>query len=148
MRHELTNLNIKHREFDKLLRKYDAMPDMYYPHTAEVGPVKFGHPERMAELGYRPGQAVNLWEWMAGSATLSTHARQQGVPHLPPIDHRWAFHMARINDQEKLMYSQLVYGCDVLFASPTCTPWGGHSRGWDPSQRRAQRMAQGTALEF
>ena len=41
-----------------------------------------------------------------------------------------------------------MYGVDVIFASPTCTPWGAHSRSWPADKRRVQRAAQGLSLQF
>ena len=67
---------------------------------------------------------------------------------LPPIDHRWGFHMGTKPIQEKLLYTLLVYGTDLLFGSPTCTPWGGHARSWDENNRAEQRQAQGRTLDF
>ena len=58
------------------------------------------------------------------------------------------FHMGTRSVQEKLLYTQLVYGTDVLFASPTCTPWGGHARSWDAANRHKQRHAQSRTLQF
>ena len=51
-------------------------------------------------------------------------------------------------DQEALLFIQLVFGVEVLFAAPTCTPWGGHSRSWSPADRRSQRQHQKGALKF
>ena len=141
-------MNFSITETEKLLRKYDSMPDAYYVDGVGIGPVRFGSVHYMASLGYQPGKSSAIWEWMAGSATLSAHARLRGLSHLPPVDHRWGFHMGRIGDQQKLLYSLLVSGCDVLFAAPTCTPWGGHARSWDAFQRKAQRLAQARTLQF
>ena len=135
-------------ETQKLVKKYDAMPDKYYDGVDEVGPVCFGSRRMMEQHGFTPAVPVQIWEWMAGSATLSTTARDAHMDHLPPIDHRWGFHMGTKPVQEKLLFTQLVYGTDVLFAAPTCTPWGGHARGWDAANRDAQRLAQSRTLQF
>ena len=102
-----------------MLNKYDAMPDVYYvdPDTDPVRPVLFGNRHKMGELGFQPGASTQLWEWMAGSGSLSAAARADGVTHLPPIDHRWGFHIGNADIQEKLLYTQLVFGTDVLFRS-------------------------------
>ena len=137
-----------HSELEKLIRKYDAMPDIYYTDTVPVGPGQLGNRSWMHRLGYQPGDTTQLWEWMAGSASLSAAARTDDMTHLPPIDHRWGYHVGATDDQEKLIYVQLIFGTDVLFAAPTCTPWGGHARGWDKDNRTRQRDAQQSTLQF
>ena len=50
--------------WEKLIRKYDAMPDVYYLNSIGVGPVLFGNRHRMEELGFQPGsisQIGNGW---------------------------------------------------------------------------------------
>ena len=47
-----------------------------------------------------------------------------------------------------MLYALLVYGCEVLFASPTCTPWGNNSRGWPKAKLRQERAAEGLTLQF
>ena len=129
LRQELRSQNFDNADCEKILRKYDAMPDVYYEGTGTtpVGPMLFGNRLQMESLGFRPGESTQLWEWMAGSATLSAMARTRQISHLPPIDHRWGWHIGNADIQEKLLYAQLIYGTDVLFAAPTCTPRGGHS---------------------
>ena len=65
------------------------MPDKFYDGTNEIGPVGFGSRRVMDKHGYTPAVPSALWEWMAGSATLSAAARAEGMTVLPPIDHRW-----------------------------------------------------------
>ena len=85
---------------------------------------------------------------MAGSATLSAVARTEGISHLPPMDHRWGFHIGKKEIQEKLLYTQLLYDTSVLFAAPTCTPWSGHAREWDEPNRTKQRDLQKSTLQL
>ena len=35
----------------------------------------------------------------AGSGRLSSTARDKGVSHLPPVDHRWGYHLEQIREQ-------------------------------------------------
>ena len=101
----------------------------------------------MDNLGLTKGCPAQLWEFMAGSGKLSATARAENVSHLPPVDHRWGYHLGRFADQLKILYVFLVYGCEVLFASPTCTPWGNNSRGWD-KRRNSDENVPGRACHY
>ena len=133
---------------ERLIKKYLCMPDHYYDGDAGTGPQELGDEAVMKELGFEKGCRTQLWELMAGSAKLSATARKEEVSHLPPVDHRWGFHVGRFADQLRLLYVFLVYGCEVLFASPTCTPWGSNSRSWDKGKLRRERAAEGLTLQF
>ena len=133
---------------EKMVKKYQCMPDLYYDGESFVGPEELGEDTIMDNLGLVKGAPVQLWEFMAGSGKLSATARAQNVSHLPPVDHRWGYHLGRFADQVKLLYVFLVYGCEVLFASPTCTPWGNNSRGWDKQKLRRDRAWEGLSLQF
>ena len=148
LREELKAQQFTNDQTQKLIKKYDQMPDKFYEGINEIGPVCFGSRQMMDKHGYTPSVPTDLWEWMAGSATLSATARTRKMTVLPPIDHRWGFHMGTKPTQEKLLYTLLVYGTDLLFGSPTCTPWGGHARSWDEENRAEQRQAQGRSLDF
>ena len=67
---------------------------------------------------------------------VAAHRSQMGFPH------------GHQTNSGKLLYTLLVYGTDLLFGSPTCTPWGGHARSWDENNRAEQRQAQGRTLDF
>ena len=140
--------NFQPLETEKLINKYDVMPDLYYADTDPVRAEGFGNRQMMERIGHSPGDVCTMWEWTAGSAHLSATARDQGVSHLPPIDHRWGFHLGRTCDQERLLYSCLVHGTDCLFAAPTCTPWGGHARSWDRAKRHHERLHQSCTLQL
>ena len=89
-----------------------------------------------------------MWEVCAGSGKLSAWSRQEEVTHLPPVDFRWGFDMRTLKRQIPILYAFLVYGCNVLFASPNCTPWGANARQWPAAQRREKRVAESKTLQF
>ena len=113
-----------------------------------IRPDQLGVSTVMQSLGLARGVPAQLWEWMSGSATLSSHARRQQLPHLPPLDHRYGYHLARIPVQMNVLYTLLMYGTQCVFASPTCSPWTGHSRSWSPEKRRVERLHQSLGLQF
>ena len=82
------------------------------------------------------------------SGKLSATAREEKISHLPPVDRRWGYHVGCFADQMHMMYALLIYGCKVFFASPTCTPWGNNSRGWDKQKLRRERASEGLSLQF
>ena len=131
-----------------MVDKYTVMPDFYYAARAVIGPQQLGDEQVLKELGLLFGYPVQLWELMAGSAKLSSFARERQISHLPPIDYRWGVHMGRSSDQLLLLYILLAYGCQTLFASPTCTPWGNNARGWDEAKLKRERDGEGLALQF
>ena len=102
----------------------------------------------MSHLGYMVGRPAEMWEWFAGSGRLSAAARASGVSHLPPLDYRWGVDLGEISTQIRVLWTFLVYGCEVLFAAPACTPWGANARGWPSDKRTAQRTHQRPALQF
>ena len=133
---------------ERLVKKYISMPDLYYMDEAPVQPHMLSDDAIMEDMGFSKGNTVQFWKLMAGSGKLSARARAQGLLHLPPVDHRWGFHVGRFADQLHLLWALLVYGCEVLFASPTCTPWGNNSRGWERTKLRKERAAEGLSLQF
>ena len=125
------------------------MNDQYYQSSDKpVTPTDLADPDVMEKRGVRPGEVTAIWEWMAGSATLSAHAQELKIDHLPPIDHRWGWHLGRLADQKSALFGLLAVGTTTLFASPTCTPWSGHSRGCPPLQRQQTRASQSSTLKF
>ena len=146
LQHLEGGIDKSHRK--KLLRKYRAIPDIYYGEAESIGPEHIASIPIMTELGHGAGKPVKLWEWMAGSGTLSDRARARKVSHLPPVDFRWGFHVGRLSDQVQLLYALLVFGTSWLFASPDCSPWGIQSRAWTPKKREAERGQQVLTLRF
>ena len=47
-----------------------------------------------------------------------------------------------------MLFVLLAYGCETLFASPTCTPWGNNSRGWDKQKLHKERRRERGPLQF
>ncbi len=146
LKHLAVEFDRDHRE--KMVTKYQCMPDIYYGDGPFIGPQELGKDDVMNNLGLTEGSPVQLWEFMAGSGKLSATAREKDISHLPPVDHRWGYHVGRFSDQMQLLYALLVFGCEVLFASPNCTPWGNNSRGWEKKKLRRERASQGLSLQF
>ena len=125
------------------------MPDEYYADMeASIDATSISDRRTMSHLGYMVGRPAEMWEWFAGSGRLSAAARASGVSHLPPLDYRWGVDLGEISTQIRVLWTFLVYGCEVLFAAPTCTPWGANARGWPSDKRTAQRTHQRPALQF
>ena len=91
LREELKAQQFTNDQTQKLIKKYDQMPDKFYEGINEIGPVCFGSRQMMDGHGFTPSVPTDLWEWMAGSATLSATARRREMILLPPIDHRLGF---------------------------------------------------------
>jgi len=47
-----------------------------------------------------------------------------------------------------MLHGLLVYGCKLLFASPSCTPWGNNSRGWEKTKLQKERATETPTLQF
>ena len=124
------------------------MPDYYYDGAPSTGPEALVHSTAMEALGHSAGKPCMIWELFAGSGKLSAMARRDGVSHLPPVDFRWGYDARRLQHQTKILFAFLVYGCEVLFASPNCTPWGANARQWSPAKRKEKRHAEGLTLRF
>ena len=124
------------------------MSDYYYQDGPPVRPPDLVGDRYMAELGYQKWNPVCLWECFSGSAALSTAAKEQGTTHLPPVDHRYGFHMGRFPDQLAMLYTQIVYGTQTLQGSPNCWPWGNNSRGWPREQKARARRGEALTLRF
>ena len=101
----------------------------------------------MTDNGYTKGKPGAIWEWFAGTGNLSTVARVNNVEHLPPIDYRWGFYVNTLLHQVDL-YVFLLYGCEVLFVSPNCTPWGSNSKQWTYEKRTSIRRSESLMLQF
>ena len=125
------------------------MPDYYYDGINVVSPDRLGDDKEMMNKGYTKGKPVAIWEWFAGTGSkLSTAARINDVEHLPPIDYRWGFDVNTLPHQMNLVYVFLMYGCEVLFASPNCTPWGSNSKQWTYEKRTSTRRSESLTLQF
>ena len=98
--------------------------------------------------GLQLGVSSTLWEWMAGSGRLSATARTNEVTHLPPLDYRWGINLGHWYHQLIVLWYLLLFPVDVLFASPTCTPWGSNARQWTTEERTRQRTQESLTLQF
>ena len=85
---------------------------------------------------------------MSGSATLSSSARARSISHLPPVDFRYGINVGFWSHQVTLLWALLVYPIDVLFWSPTCTPWSTNARQWPAAERERQRQHESLTLQF
>ena len=99
-------------------------------------------------FGLQPGVPSVLWEWMAGSGRLSSSARSREVTHLPPVDYRWGINLGHWYHQLVVLWNMLIFPVDVLYASPTCTPWGSNARQWTYEERTSQRNSESLTLQF
>ena len=106
---------------------------MYYNGVQEeyVKPASFKTSAFPRDVSY------DVWEWCAGSASLSSVAKEERTSHLPPVDFRYGWDIGRVADQLLLFEAPLVYTIGKLFASPNCAPWGNHTRGLPPLQLAA-----------
>ena len=115
---------ISTREWQHALKRYQGMSDQYYSDSDPVGPNGLSSHSSLKRFRPKGDQPAELWEIMAGSGALSAGARSKQMTHLPPIDHRWGWHVGRYADQLRLLILQVLIGCGTLFASPSCHPWG------------------------
>ena len=136
-------------ELAERLHRYKAMPDEYYAEGDDhVGMTAFGDLQQVDQLGYRPGKSVQLWEWMSGSGRLSATARARGMSHLPPLDYRYGHNLGHWRHQLTALFCLFVFPVDVLWSSPTCTPWSVNARQWQAETRDAQRQEEALTLQF
>ena len=67
------------------------------------------------------GASYKMWEWYAGSSSLSRRAAFKHVPHLPPIDFRW-MEPRKVDEPAHLALraphqrSRMPCGCPQLFS--------------------------------
>ena len=74
-------------------------------------------------------------------------ALDMGVVHLPPVDYRYGWDIAREQDQQQLLFGLLAIGTETSFAAPNCSPWGNQTRGLpDVQERRAREEPSLTFL--
>ena len=113
--------------------KCKSMEDEYndWDELKYYGNEQLGNINDMSQKDLHPGLPVRMWEWYAGSGRLSSKAWHQSVSHLPPVDYRWGVNVGFCFHQVTHLWDLLVYPIDVLYASPTCTPWSTNSRQWD-----------------
>ena len=75
-------------DFNKLVSKYEAIPDEYYEGEQDLcGDLLKSSVRRHMNL--QPGHPAEVWELMAGSGRFSKTAADRQMKHLPPIDLRW-----------------------------------------------------------
>ena len=108
----------------------------------------FGDLQQMQQRGYRPGCHVQLWEWMSGSARLSAKARQRHISHLHPLDHRYGHNLGHLQHQIVALFVLFIFPTNVLWASPTCTPWSANARQWPAEERESQRQREALTLQL
>ena len=139
---------VQKKDLEQIVDRYRCMPDYYYDGINAVSPEELGDDQQIQNKGYEEGKPVAMWEWSAGTGKLSTVAKVNDVEHLPPIDYRWGFDVEILSHQMNLLYVLLMYGCEVLFVSPNCTPWGSNSRQWTYEKRTNARRSESLALQF
>ena len=81
---------------EKLVHKYQSMPDLYYDADEATTPDRLQH-----LLADRPHDAepADLYEHCAGSGKLSNMAKHENISHHPPTDYRWGYDLGRFADQ-------------------------------------------------
>jgi hypothetical protein len=150
-----TRANLKHLltdmpkpQFNNVVSKYKNLPDVYYGGdiTKVVSPDKLD--EHLKSSGTTSVSTVKMWEWFAGSASLSHVAEEQETPHHPPIDYRHGWNLAKREHQLKLLKCLVTRGTDCLFASPNCAPWGNDSRAVTAQKREERREKETPTLAF
>ena len=104
---------------------YRSLPDTYWEGNADA----FITPERydkMTEVVQEPSNSssAKLWEICSGSSSLSSEARADRLPHMPPVDLRYGWFTARAYDQMLILHGLLVVGVLCLFVAPNCALWG------------------------
>ena len=133
----------------KKIDRYRAMPDEYHKDSDDyLGMDGFKNLQDMKRLGYEPGAPVRLWEWMSGSGRLSATARARAMSHLPPLDYRYGHNLGHWHHQMIALFTLLVFPVEVLWSSPTCTPWSANARQWQPEVRHEQRQQEMLTLQF
>ena len=134
----------------KKLQKYKVMPDEYYfyEQSKYMDLEKLASINEMRAAGFEPGVSSTMRELMAGSGRLSATAREEGMTHQPPVDYRWGVNLGHWWHQVIICWQLFVYPVDVLWASPTCTPWGSNARQWPEEQRSKQRQQESLTLQF
>ena len=139
---------ISKREWQNALKRYQGVPDKYYHESDPVGPNDLSSHSSLKRFRPKGGQPAESWEIMAGPGALSAGARSKQMTHLPPIDHRWGWHVGRYADQLRLLILQVLIGCGTLFASPSCHPWGANARATTPERRHEARHNERQSLQF
>ena len=149
LRQILYEQNLTRDQVEHAVNKYKCMEDAYYTDTDDyLKPEDVLKTERLKKYDLSIGRPVRLWEWYAGSGSLTSTAKMAGVSHLPPIDRRWGWDLSYGRHQVRALVGLIAIGAMVLHASPTCTCWSGHSRGWTPAKRQAARDDQHSTLQF
>ena len=133
----------------KRLDRYRAMPDEYHvdddDHLRMDG---FADLQKMKQFGFTPGSGVKLWEWMSGSGRLSATARDRHISHLPPLDYRYGHNLGHWHHQITALFVLFIFPIEVLWSSPTCTPWSANARQWQAETREAQHQQESLTLQF
>ncbi len=98
------------------------------------------------QVGYaRRGQ---VWELCSGSSALSAEASREQIPHLPPVDLRYGWDLARLRDQTFVLKTLIDTGAETLFAAPNCSPWGAHTRSLPSEVLAMKRDFETPCLAF
>ena len=113
----------------KKIERYRAMPDEYHHDDDDKLRMDgFADLQQMKRHGFVPGAGVKLWEWMSGSGRLSSEARGRHISHLPPVDYRYGHNLGHSHHQMIALFVLFVFPVEVLWSSPTCTPWSANTQ--------------------
>ena len=136
-----------------MVAKYKCLPERYYLDSDKVvtpeGLSQWLHHEKNESTHKdAEGPMFDFWEWYAGSGAMSKRAADKGISHLPPIDFRYGWSIARLSNQLLLLQALLFKGVASLFAAPNCFPWGKDSRmnPWEKTKKK--RRAEFSNLQF
>ena len=100
------------KELTKIAGTYSCLPECYYNGAQPIGPDQMAGVWQAAAHGHEPSApgSAQLWELCSGSSVLSAAARAAGISHLPPIDFRYGWSLARAADQVIILYCLLFVG--------------------------------------
>ena len=95
-------------ELSRLRAKYHKLPDLYWGDdpTAVISPARYEQMGSVVQCQSK-SSTTNVWDLCAGSAALSAAARTRRAPHLPPVNHRYGWHLFRTADQVLLLHGLL-----------------------------------------
>ena len=151
---DLSHLNgeVEHDDLKKYKAKYRCLPEVYYGDEEQyVKPKDFQNwmkESTKENFDAKDKPMFSLWEWYAGSGTLSKVAADGGVSHMPPIDYRYGWSISNLGNQLIMLYALLILGVESLFAAPNCFPWGRDSKASQEDVRVKKRSAEKNNLRF
>lgn len=119
------------------------LDDMYYDGENPKTPESFPNVLEECILDHKE---VAAWEWCSGSSILSKTLRDAGVRHLPLIDYRFQWNLARGVDQRMLLQALHKLEVKTLYISPDCAYWGTHARRFRRDQVKSKRESESAML--